>query len=43
VARRDEVFLTGFTSSADFPKKGAYDPSFNGGEDAFVTRLDTEP
>jgi hypothetical protein len=43
VARRDHAFVTGFTRSANFPKRGAYDPSFNGVQDGFVTRLDTAP
>jgi hypothetical protein len=43
VARRDHAFVAGFTRSADFPKRGAFDPSFNGVQDGFVTRLDTEP
>jgi hypothetical protein len=43
VARRDHAFVTGFTRSADFPKRGAFDPSFNGVQDGFVTRLDTDP
>ncbi len=34
-----KVFLTGTTSSADFPLKRAYQTSFNGGMEAFVTML----
>jgi hypothetical protein len=37
-----EAYLTGLTESGDFPATGnAFDQSHNGGEDAFVTRLDT--
>ena len=32
--------MTGYTNSSDFPTTpGAFDRSFNGGEDAFVVRL----
>jgi len=35
------AYVTGFTASADFPATpGAHDSSHNGGNDAFVTRLD---
>ena len=33
--------MTGYTDSADFPTTaGAFDTTFNGGADAFVTKLD---
>jgi hypothetical protein len=36
------AYVTGFTASADFPATpDAHDPSHNGGNDAFVTRLDS--
>jgi Beta-propeller repeat len=36
------AYVTGFTASADFPATpGAHDSSHNGGNDAFVTRLDS--
>ena len=35
------AYLTGHTSSADFPTTaGAFDTTYNGGYDAFVTKLD---
>ena len=35
------AYLTGYTDSADFPTTpGAFDTTFNGGYDAFVTKLD---
>jgi len=42
VADSGDVYLTGFTGSADFPAtKGAFDTTYNGGVlDAFVVRLD---
>jgi hypothetical protein len=43
VARGNHAFVAGFTRSANFPKKGAFDPSFNGVQDGFVTRLNTLP
>jgi hypothetical protein len=34
------AYVTGFTFSADFPTTdGAFDTTFNGSEDAFVTKL----
>jgi hypothetical protein len=38
----EEVYITGFSSSADFPcTQGAYDEDFNGGDgDVIVSRLD---
>jgi hypothetical protein len=35
----DNLFLTGYTSSEDFPKANAYQPAWLGGYDAFVTKL----
>jgi hypothetical protein len=38
----DDAYLTGFTASPNFPvTANAYDPTPNGGGDAFVTKLDT--
>jgi hypothetical protein len=34
-----EVFVTGTTISADFPRKNPFDNSFNYGEDVFVSKL----
>ena len=33
------AYVTGETRSSDFPVKNAYDGSYNGGQDAFVTKL----
>jgi hypothetical protein len=44
IAVRDDIaYVTGFTSSTDYPTiSGAFDRTFNGGiEDAFVTKLPT--
>ena len=35
----DEAIVTGFTRSADFPMQQAWDPTFNFGNDAFVSGL----
>jgi hypothetical protein len=45
VAGSGKVYLTGLTSSTDFPTgTGAFDTSFNGGDsDVFVTSLDLGP
>ena len=34
------VYVTGYTDSADFPKKSPYQSTLRGGTDAFVTRFD---
>jgi hypothetical protein len=39
--RGNDAFVTGVTASANFPTANAYDASFNGVQDAFVTQLDT--
>ena len=37
-----EIFITGFTSSEDFPTtQDAFDTSFNGGEDIFLTKMNS--
>jgi predicted GH43/DUF377 family glycosyl hydrolase len=33
------LYITGYSTSADFPTLGAYDAATNGGEDAYVTKL----
>ena len=39
----DEIYLTGETDSADYPvTSGAFDVSWNGGTDAFVTQLSSD-
>jgi hypothetical protein len=37
---RGHAFVTGGTSSIDFPTKNAFQPTLQGGADAFVTELD---
>jgi len=36
------AYVTGYTESADFPHQGGLDPSFNGGWDAFVSKVNAE-
>jgi hypothetical protein len=36
------AYVTGETYSNDFPTRSAFDASFNGGEDAFVTKLSAD-
>jgi hypothetical protein len=36
------AYVTGFTSSSDFPTINAYDSTYNGNEDCFVTKLATD-
>ena len=33
------AYVTGFTTSSDFPTKSAFQPAINGSQDAFVTKL----
>jgi hypothetical protein len=33
------VYVTGVTTSSDFPIQNPYDSSYNGGQDVFVTKL----
>lgn len=33
------AYVTGYTVSSDFPTANAYDPTYNGGDDCFVTKL----
>ncbi len=44
VGQFNEIFLTGQTSSANFPLRAsiAYDSTYNGGVDIFVSKLDME-
>jgi hypothetical protein len=39
--REGSAYVTGFTSSANFATAGAFDTSYNGGGDVFVTKLPT--
>ena len=39
VASDDSCYITGSTSSSDFPTKNAYDESFNGDDDVFITKF----
>jgi hypothetical protein len=42
VDRSGNAYVTGGTRSADYPTApGAFDTTFNGNEDAFVTKLPT--
>jgi hypothetical protein len=41
IVRGGDAYVTGFTTSFNFPTTpGAYDPTFNGNRDVFVTRFD---
>lgn len=33
------AYVTGYTQSSDFPTANAYDPTYNGADDCFVTKL----
>jgi hypothetical protein len=39
VNQRGQAYVTGFTTSADFPTENALQPSLNGINDAFVTKI----
>jgi hypothetical protein len=40
--REGRAYVTGFTDSADYPTtQGTFDTSYNGGTDAFLTKLPT--
>jgi hypothetical protein len=42
VDRSGRAYVTGFTNSTDYPTtRGTFDRTFNGSEDAFVTKLPT--
>jgi hypothetical protein len=42
VDKRGKAYVTGETSSADYPTtRGAFDTTYNGNTDAFVTKLNT--
>lgn len=41
IAGNGDIYVAGSTNSADFPiTPDAYDPTYNGGEDAFLAKLD---
>ncbi len=35
----DNAYVTGYTESSDFPRQNAFDTSYNGGTDIFVTKI----
>jgi hypothetical protein len=35
----NNIYVTGFTQSGNFPTANATQPSYGGGQDAFVTRM----
>lgn len=37
--KSDNIYITGFTASANFPTKNAYNSTFSGSNDLFVTKL----